>query len=119
MPGRHVRQVGHPQLVRPRRPELARDQIRRPRGGGVRDCRHLELPAPHRASEPALPHEPCYRAAGDRVPFALQLLPDLAHPVDFPVLAPHPPNVLAQGRVPPRPGRAGWRAGSRSRALSS
>jgi len=50
-----------------------------------------------------LSHQPRHRAAGDRVSFPLELLPDPAHPVDLPVLSPHAAHPLAQGCVPSRP----------------
>jgi hypothetical protein len=103
-PGCHVGEVRHPQLIGACRRELARDQIR-PGGRRVRNRRYLELPAPHRAPEPVLAHQPRPGAAGDRLSFAPQLLPDLAHAVDRAVPAPHPLHVLAQGRVPPGPCR--------------
>jgi len=48
-PGRDVRQVRHPQLIRPGRREAPGDQIRRADDRGLRDRRRLELPAPHHA----------------------------------------------------------------------
>src|SRR6266496_2213233 len=86
------RQVGDPQAIRRRRPELASDQVERPITRLVADGGpDAGLPADH-ASKAELAHEPLDRAASHPDPLALELRPDLVGAVHPAVLVPHPPD---------------------------
>src|SRR5687767_28809 len=61
-PGRDVREVGDPELVRPARLEVPVHQVPRRSGISAR-CGDPEASAAHRAVKAEIPHEPLYRAA--------------------------------------------------------
>ena len=97
--GLDVGQVGHPQAIRRRRPELAGDQIERPVARLVADRGPDARLAADHASQAELAHEPLDRAAGDRDPLALELRPDLVGAVHLAVLVPDPPDRDLQDLV--------------------
>ena len=97
-PRRDVGEVRDPQHVRPWCPELAIDVIERTRRGFVAHRRAHTAAADH-PLESLFLHQPRHRAAGDVVPFAAQLAPDLAHAVDLEVLIENPSDLDAEHDV--------------------
>ena len=93
-PGRDAAQIGEPPRVRPRRPELPVDPVRRARI--LRHRRRLHPPAPHHAAKAERAHQRRHRAPGRHDALALELAPHLAHPIDPEVLLPHPLDLLAE-----------------------
>ena len=71
-PGADVGQVRHPQPVRGRCPEVAFDEVARPRRLGVGDGGAFRLAA-DQAGQAQLPHQPRHRAAGHHDVVAAQL----------------------------------------------
>jgi hypothetical protein len=69
--------------------------------GLVTDRRSDRLAADH-ALQAKGSHQPCHRAAGNVVAFALHLPPDLAHAVNPEVLVEHPLDLRLQGVIPSR-----------------
>jgi hypothetical protein len=88
--GRDIREVGHPELIRPRRREASIDEIGRSVGCGRRVRRRDPRPPAHGAFQAHVPHQPLDRASGDSAAFASQLPPHLPRPVDLLVLIPNP-----------------------------
>jgi len=88
VPGGHVGDVGHPELVRARGPGVALHKICWPKRTAIGDRRDLEG-APADASEPQAAHEARDRAAGNGDSLATELQPYLACPVDAEVVAVH------------------------------
>ena len=74
---------------------------RRPGHRHIRDRGSLPF-ATDPAREPDLAHQSLDPAAPDRRPFALQLPPHLAGPVDAEVLGMHAPDLRHQLRIPQR-----------------
>jgi len=112
-PGRHVSEVGEPQLGRPLGSELTLDTIGRPIGL-IRRNRGAAAAAPYDAPQAQPAHQSFDRAAGHRAALTTQLLPDLAHAIDPEVLVPDPLDRGTElgvahrpGRQPPRIGLAG------------
>src|SRR6056297_2203611 len=103
-PGGDVGEVGHPEPVRGRSPELPVHLVARAWRGLVADRGAYGLAA-HGALEAHLPHQARHRATGDIDPFAVQLPPDLPHAVDPEVLVPDAADVRLQHRVAPDPRR--------------
>lgn len=75
-PRRHVRQIGHSQLVRLGRLKGPLHEIARPLHDRIRDCRP-DAPPAHHAAQPQLAHQPRSRGPGDPDLFAVELLPHL------------------------------------------
>ena len=115
--GLDVRQVGHPQAIRGRGPELAGDQIERAVARLVADRGPDAGLAADDASESELAHQPLDGAASHRDPLALELRPDLVGAVHLAVLVPHPPDGDLQDLVP-SPACRRWPAGSRRSSCS-
>ena len=107
-PGRHIGEVGEPQRIRMLCPELPIDVVQRARRCLVADRGPDRLAANH-ALQANRSHQPCHRAAGNIVAFALQLLPHLAHTIDAEVLLKYPPDVDRQLAIPLRPFRQAFR----------
>src|SRR5450755_4313481 len=101
LPGRNVRKICDPQLVRPLGGKLPLDQIRWPRRFFVRDRRLKSTPT-NRAAQAHRTHQPLNRATRHRDLFAVQLAPGLAGPVDAEVLVPNSLNLLSQHRISPQ-----------------
>lgn len=80
-PGRHVGQIGDPQPVRCRRPELSPHEISWPGRSRVGD-RGVPWLAPDRAGQAQLAHQPLHRAAGHLDALAVERQPHFARPVD-------------------------------------
>ncbi len=86
-PGGDVGEVRHPELIRPRRGEVAIDEIGRPVGRRIADCVVIIQARPR-----TTPRRPIARirrshaAARHAEAFAAQLPPDLPRPVDLLVL---------------------------------
>jgi hypothetical protein len=97
-------EVGHPQPIRRRCPELAGDQIGRPGARLVTDRGPDTGLAPDHTSEAELAHQPLDGTPGDRDALTFQLGPDLVGPVDLAVLVPDPPDGDLQRVVPALPG---------------
>ncbi len=74
-------EVGEPQHIRPRDPELPVDVIARTRRGLVGN-RGAHALAPVHALQVHTAHQPLHSTAGDREPLALELPPDLARAID-------------------------------------
>src|SRR5919198_139645 len=90
--GLDVRQVGNPQPVRRRCPELAGDQVRGPAPGFLTESGpDVGLAADH-APNPRATHEPFDRAPGNRGAFPPELGPHFVSPVHTAMLLPDPPN---------------------------
>lgn len=87
-PGRDVRDVRDPELVRARGLEAAPDQISRPSSRLIDDRGPLEGPATNGALEAHLAHQTLDRAARDGEALPKQLAPHLTHAVDRTVLLP-------------------------------
>jgi hypothetical protein len=100
-PGRHECQVGHPELVRGSRGEVAVHQVRVPRRGWV----SFGGPHPFAAPDPLNacgPHQPGHLIATDVMTIATSRFPEFAGPIDavvvFPELAQRrPEDGVAQG----------------------
>ncbi len=95
-PGRHERQIRHPQLIRSRRHEPSRDEIRRPARGRGGARRLLTLAAAAHTVQAELAHQPFHRATGYRLAGPLQLLPHLPGTGGFALLVPHATDLVAQ-----------------------
>src|SRR5690606_14336445 len=95
LPGRHIREVRHPELVRPVGLELPIDPILR---AGRRAVRHggAYCLAPTRALQPQATHEPLHGTACYGNAFAVHLPPDLIGTVHLKVGLPDPLNVRNQ-----------------------
>src|SRR5690606_30649188 len=105
-PGSDVREICHPQCIRPLGPELARYQIfRTSRAGDIRTRRSNAPPARH-APKSLGPHQALHRAARHLVAF---LVPHLARAADLVVLAEHAPHLAPQLLVSSHSRRAALR----------
>src|SRR5262245_29065761 len=71
----------------------------------IRNRRDLEPSPAHHAREARTPHRARHRPAADDLPPALELFPDLAGAIDFPIVPPHAPDLLAQPLVVADPRR--------------
>ena len=98
IPGRDVGQVCDPELVGPRRREVALHEIRWTHRRVVAD-RRLELPAANHALEAHPLHQPLHRAPRHTGALATQLPPHLPRTVDLVILVPDPANAVAQCRI--------------------
>src|SRR5205814_6727005 len=87
-PGRHVREIRDPELIRPRRGEVPIDEIAGPRRLGLRLSRRRPGAATHGAGEPHLAHLATRAAARLVQALTAHLLPDFAWAVDAVVLFP-------------------------------
>ncbi len=111
-PRRHVGEVGHPELVRPRRLEVALYQILRPVREEIRDGGADPSP-PHDPSESLDAHESSDGAPCDGDLLAVELLPDLLGAVHATIGVPDAGDLraergiaLAARRLPRRIGLA-------------
>jgi hypothetical protein len=100
-PGRDVGQVGDPQPVRRRRPELPLHEVLRA-AAGWRDGGALDLAA-DRAEQAELAHQPFDLAARHQVALTAQLLVDLADAVDPEVVVEDLLHERLELLVPDRP----------------
>jgi hypothetical protein len=78
-PGRHVGEIGDPQLVGSLRSKVTIYQVRGSGGGRIRRGGPAGL-ATHGATQPQLAHQALDGAAGHRDPLAVQLAPHLGAP---------------------------------------
>ncbi len=101
-PGRHIGEVRHPQRIRARCLELAIDVVLRTRGRLVADRGSDRLAADDALQTHGL-HQARHCALGNRVAFAQQLAPDLAHAIDAEVLLEHPRYLRHQRGIAPGP----------------
>ena len=85
LPGRHVREVGHPELIGPVGLEDPVDPIQRARCLGIANRGAHDLAA-HHAAQPETTHQPLDRATRTGSAFAVHLLPDLVGTVDLHVV---------------------------------
>src|SRR5438874_390248 len=103
---RHVGEVRDPPLVGRRRSEVPPQQVRTP--GRSRPVRHGGPPPRPPPADPAdaqPAHQAFHRAAGHLAALAVQLLPDLASPVDLVVLVVDLDDQRDQLLIPPGPRR--------------
>ena len=100
LPGRDIGEVGDPEHIRRRRPELAVDAVQWAGCRPVADRRPDRLAADH-ALQADDPHQPLHRAAGNSASFPLQLPPDLARTVDLEILREHAPDIRLERLIPP------------------
>ena len=108
LPSGDICEIRHPQHVRCRNTELAVHLVQRTRRLLVGDRRPMRL-APDNALNTHALHQPGDRAAGDIEALAAQLVPDLAHAVDAPVLFENTADLGAQGFIEAGAVRqAGW-----------
>ncbi len=98
-PGRDIREVRHPELIRAFCPELALDQICRTMGAFVGDRGSASTATAH-ALQARRFHEPSDSATGHRDALAVQLEPDLARSVDLEVRAVHALDLPDEFGVP-------------------
>ena len=92
-PGRHVGQIGDPQLVRAGGGEVPVDQVRVPCGQRIR-VGGPDLPGTPHPFDPGCPHQPGDLVTADVIPGPPGGLPELVRPVDPVVVHPE----LAQDR---------------------
>ena len=98
LPGRDVREVGHPQLIGTIRLERLVSPVQRTRRRMVRNRGVHDLAMPHTFQSQSL-HETLDRAAGNPDAFAVYLAPDLVGPVDLPIGVPNPLDFRDQHRI--------------------
>src|SRR5512132_36718 len=108
-------EIAHPELVRPRRGELAVDQVRRPGRGRIGDG-GAAGPAADRAGDAKGAHQPGDPVPADQLALAAQLAPELAGAVDLVVVVEHPEDLggelgVAAGPCRRRPAPGGVVAG--------
>jgi hypothetical protein len=84
-PGRHIGEIGDPQLVGPGGREVTIDQVRGSRGSRIRRGGPAGL-ATADTLQAQLAHQPLDGAAGHRDPLTVQLPPHLAGAVDAELL---------------------------------
>ena len=108
-PGRDVREVRDPELIRTGRGESPLDQIRGPRGADIGLRRDRPRPPADRATQPQVSHQTLHGAARHAAALTPQLLPDLPRPIDLLVVVPHALNRGAQVVVALRSGGPGRR----------
>jgi len=94
-PGRHVGEIGDPQLVGPAGREVPLHQVGGSDGGRIGRGGPPGLAAAH-ALQAKLTHQPLDGAAGDGDPLAVQLPPDLASSVHPEVLGVDPGDLGLQ-----------------------
>jgi hypothetical protein len=94
-PGRHIGQVGDPQLIGSLRGEVPLHQVGGSSGGRIRRGGPLGL-ATADAFQAQLTHQPLHGAAGHHDPLAVQLAPELAGAVDAQVLGMDPADLDLQ-----------------------
>ena len=97
-PGGDVGEVGDPEPVRRRNPELAVHPVERTGSRLVAD-RGSHGFSSNNPLQTHLAHQAGDRASRNRDPFAAELAPDLAHAVDPEVLLPDPPDMAAKQGV--------------------
>ena len=95
LPGAHVGEVRHPQLIGTISFELPVDTVERARGRGIWRGGSDAFAAPD-PGQPELAHQPLDRTAGNGYAFSVHLLPDLVCAVDLPVGMPDPLNIGRQ-----------------------
>ena len=105
-PCRHVREVGDPQLIRPRRVKATIDEIGRAVGCRVRMRGNDPCPSAADAFQPHVPHQALDGATRHPVAFAAQLLPHLPRSIDVVVVVPYALNRRAPLGIPLRPRRS-------------
>src|SRR5437899_1057750 len=105
-PGRDVREVRHPQLIRARRTEISTNQILRSIGRRRRLGRRRPRPAADRTREPQLAHQAAHAAPRHAQAFASHLSPDFAGAIHLPILVPDAKNDRSQHVIVLRPRRA-------------
>ena len=98
LPGRHVGEIGYPEPIRLRYPELAFDMIQGAWRGFVAD-RRLERLAADSALQIHRSHQPLDRAASNLAAFPPHLPPDLTRAVDLEILREHALDIGPQNRV--------------------
>src|SRR5690606_17232848 len=103
LPGRHERQIGHPQLVRRIRPEYPVHEIRMPRHSRVR-LRSFHALVPAHALNPEGFHEPGDLITADIDARTLRGFPELPHAIDGVVRFPELEQPWRDLRIPNLPG---------------
>src|SRR5215475_15946292 len=92
---RHT-EIRDPELIRSRRRTPPIDEIRRPLGRCLRPRGDHPRPSAARATQPHRAHHTLDGAAGNAVPFASQLLPHFAWPIDLVIRVPDALNGGAE-----------------------
>ena len=100
-PGRHERQIGHPQLIGRGRGEIPAHQIGMPRRGGVGFGGADPFAAPS-SGDAGGPHVPGDLITSDVVASTAGGFPQLARTVDAIVVFPEPPQRRTDDRVAAR-----------------
>src|SRR5215204_2636137 len=103
-PSRDVSKVGHPQLIRSGRAELALDQVCRTINAVLTDRGPALAPA-HDPLQPERAHQALDRAAGDADALPAELSGDLAGAVDLEVLPPDAADLWRELGIAPDPRR--------------
>ena len=105
-PGRHERQIGHPEPVRGCRGELSLHQVRMSRGSRIGPGRLDPLRA-RCALDAGSAHQPTGLVAANVEPVAAGCLPKLANPVNPVVVPPEPHQFRGEDSVADRSRRRG------------
>src|SRR5262245_47291311 len=103
-PGRDVREIGDPELIRPNGGELALDQICRITRLVTAD-RGSALTPTHNPLQPERSHQSFDATAGDCDALSAELSPDLARAVNLEVLIPDALDLLRDLDISPTPRR--------------
>ena len=103
--GLHVGEIGEPQAVRCRRPELALDKISRAVEAVVAFGGAHPDPPTSTPLKTEVSHQSLDGATGDGDAVLVELVPDLVGSIDRQVLLPHPQDLRLELCVADRPGR--------------